>query len=1320
MADLLQHLSSGTDGLGSSAGNASSPLPPMPQLFQLDTIDIVDGWQQELVECYHALAAMTAGKSQMEVHDALQHKASESMRGHGELVNGLVYGILTEPADGAMFFRQLSIVSRDGFAHAVSRLQLLVSAHKFSRLRTDVKQQLFWMIGELARAKAGGTDQVVMQLTRQLRGGDVSQPNVNLCRQVLKLLETHYEWLMGSPTLIATAAYAFGRLVLDHGRMAELRAQESAFVVRLLRERFVDCAMVGRDLVRMLQDVAKIPAFRDLWQDLLSEPHRISAHFSGVDQLLRVPTPRMFLANRLTFDMEARLLFILEHVPTSSYARNLTWFVHRYLGTPESETLFSDIVRYVCGVCHPSNAVLASNIVQRYVFLGGLFRYIRSQVVAANVKLALFFDWLFYDARVDNIMNIEPGVLILARSVDKYAYLTASFVEFLSFVADAYCPPLAYDVRAGIAAAMRDAVEKGVVSSLAPVYEHPRVDQLTRRYMYQLFPQLVPPPPLSAAAALQTADPDDDENGDAGGKGEVGSADSAANGQPQFGGEADSTKRSVAPDVAKFVSIVPPKDIAKIIAALNSVHRASPTPTPTPTPTPALTSAGADAQQLGSIVDPKSLDPVSRMFHDEAAASNSDEQPANISRAEEDIDDSDEDAALLINGAAEDDELDVSVALKDPSLWLFGSTLSDFLDKMKDAADAPEDASLPQLGEAAKDIVNMFAQSEASVQAVATVLSHALGQLGFEDVETNAELEACGEGDSAEHDVMHYVFAAIAGYMPADASVGTGSGASVQPAAGWARCVDLLARLTRRAIDVGFRWLLYSIMDARRPHFYWLYVAQYNAVAAQPPPLRAALSRDMRTLQEQFPALFYTALPLVYEAFPGAVTGNRGIVRAVVAMIDQPQVHRLSVLLTQSKLRLFGARAAQVVGDTMDSADAFEQVCLWQLLAAEVSGDSATIDMLARGLLLARQLDPTANSEAASGLMAVLRSVRPRLPTFGVLLKYVGEVADDDDAAAARLNFCCCVLTTWMRADRAALFGLLPRLPRVDRERIVAWWKTHFGFEKYAAEIDEACEAKVTAAEAVVLAPASAPMPASAVLELTADEAHFDRYLYDDDNGNDGRSKGRLLADASSVQDQEDDEVIAGVLGIGSSESSVSGDTPAAEEQDAPVAAYGPVTEDVSVAESGRGTKRQRSPTLMHSLPPSKVEKTADKLVSKASKASKVEAADARRVTRSLRSNTKQTTAAPVAPAAKRGRRAKANKRPRRNVITSDDDDDDDNNENEDNDNDDKADAKENDAANRNDSEEEDESATGDNGFSTDSSLTSNSSPLVSSSEDDY
>ncbi|KAJ2655177.1 hypothetical protein IWW48_005670 [Coemansia sp. RSA 1200] len=966
-----------------------SPLPQQPQLFYTEPIDVAEAWQQELVDCHARLKATVSGKPQQQAHDLLQQRASESMQHHSELVNGLVYGILTEPDSGAMYFQYLNIVSRDRFLHALSRLQLLAMAPKFARIRAEVRAQLLWIMEEMVRMDIPGIEQIAMTLTRQMRGGDISSGNVQLCRQVLGFLQTNHDWLVRHPMLVALAAYAFGRLVLDHSspRLAELQQRESDFVVRLVRTRFVECAAVGRDLVRMLQDVAKIPAFRDLWHDMLHRPRAVSAHFGGIEQLLRTPTPRVFLANRLTFEMETRLLFILERLPGNAYSRNLTWFVHRYLSTPESETLYSDLIRYIVGVFHPPNAVLASNIVPRYVFLGILLRYVRSQVVAANAKLALFFDWLFYDPATDNIMNIEPGVLIIARSTDKYAYLTASFLEFLNYLADAYLPPMAAEIRASIASAMNDAVEKGVVPSLLPVFEHPRIDMAARRHMYQLFPRLVPPVPAAAAISSisrqQDAEPSD-------------SLDNAGDSDPvsrMFDDGDDASGPQLPEAVAVTVAAAPTPKAPPISDEKNQQERAN-----------VASSSKAEEESLAT------------------GAVGVDDLP------------------LLVDNGGDNDAdshpiTSMQEALDDPSLWIFGSTLRDFAAGILD--EVPASASKDQI----KEIINMYAQSEASSRAVAYILSLAIVDAELEDIET----EATDDSEASEdHDILYYIFEtarplfvangspALLSSMPATAAVATESSPPRR------RIAELLVRLTETRVDVGFRWLLFSLAELSSSNSQSQAYRQYVGAYSQGGSIRSALARDMGILQERFPEHFYTVLPTVYSAFPNEFVGSCAIIKSVVALIDQPQVYRLCVLIARGQLRLFcsGSESSSgvgggslgaltmAVGRAMDGDDAFEQVCLWQLLEAEIAGNAAASSRLAAYILLERNLEPAGCSEAANGLLSFLRSTPPTTELLITLVKYSAgnnTISNNSTFLDERVDFCGSVLVAWGTVFRQQL-----------------------------------------------------------------------------------------------------------------------------------------------------------------------------------------------------------------------------------------------------------------------------------------------------------
>lgn len=90
---------------------------------------------------------------------------------------------------------------------------------------------------------------------------------------------------------------------------------------------------------------------------------------------------------------------------SSQYQRNLNWFIQRFLSTPESEPFYVDVVRYLVAGWYPSNQILQSDIVPRYVIIGSMLRSIKNKTIVANVKMALIYDWLFFTP-TDNIMFI--------------------------------------------------------------------------------------------------------------------------------------------------------------------------------------------------------------------------------------------------------------------------------------------------------------------------------------------------------------------------------------------------------------------------------------------------------------------------------------------------------------------------------------------------------------------------------------------------------------------------------------------------------------------------------------------------------------------------------------------------------------------------------------------------------------------------------------------------------------------------------------------------------------------------------------------------
>jgi integrator complex subunit 3 len=93
-------------------------------------------------------------------------------------------------------------------------------------------------------------------------------------------------WLDKNSFLVASVVYTYLRLIDDHGgnhtqALAPLRQKEVTFTVALLREKFNDCLVIGRDLVRLLQNVARIPEFEALWKDIYNNPKVLGPNFTG-------------------------------------------------------------------------------------------------------------------------------------------------------------------------------------------------------------------------------------------------------------------------------------------------------------------------------------------------------------------------------------------------------------------------------------------------------------------------------------------------------------------------------------------------------------------------------------------------------------------------------------------------------------------------------------------------------------------------------------------------------------------------------------------------------------------------------------------------------------------------------------------------------------------------------------------------------------------------------------------------------------------------------------------------------------------------------
>ena len=154
------------------------------------------------------------------------------------------------------------------------------------------------------------------------------------------------------------------------------------------------------------------------------------------------------------------------------------------MSTPESQSLRVDLLRYILAVVHPTNEQLNAGLVPLWAVCGWLINACTSVIDAANLKLALFYDWLLYDPKKDNIMLIEPAMLLMYNSMKINATITnaaaavaaaaalitvnvtSMLFHFLCRISTKYFWPIHEQILTGIMHSYKDSVEKRVISSL--------------------------------------------------------------------------------------------------------------------------------------------------------------------------------------------------------------------------------------------------------------------------------------------------------------------------------------------------------------------------------------------------------------------------------------------------------------------------------------------------------------------------------------------------------------------------------------------------------------------------------------------------------------------------------------------------------------------------------------------------------------------------------------------------------------------------------------------------------------------------------------
>lgn len=124
-------------------------------------------------------------------------------------------------------------------------------------------------------------------------------------------------------------------------------------------------------------------------------------------------------------------------------------------------------------------------------------------MAVSNAKLALFYDWFFFDSEKDNIMNIEPAILVMHHSMRSHPAVSATLLDFLCRIITNFYPPLTDKVRTGIFSSLRQILDKRVLPSLLPLFDNAKLDRELRNMIRETFKEFCVQPATESSSKME-------------------------------------------------------------------------------------------------------------------------------------------------------------------------------------------------------------------------------------------------------------------------------------------------------------------------------------------------------------------------------------------------------------------------------------------------------------------------------------------------------------------------------------------------------------------------------------------------------------------------------------------------------------------------------------------------------------------------------------------------------------------------------------------------------------------------------------------------
>ena len=160
----------------------------------------------------------------------------------------------------------------------------LASNQNFDLLDPEVLKQLLWLNDKLTEnhSRVDWAPDIYIWLMRQILGGSTSESNIWLTTAILESIYRNLSFTRQNQRLVQYIVYNFTRLIQDHKNHLKLRQHEIDIVMDLISEDITLVVTLGKDYLRLLQQVCHIEEFETLWTRICHKPESFgNSNFHG-------------------------------------------------------------------------------------------------------------------------------------------------------------------------------------------------------------------------------------------------------------------------------------------------------------------------------------------------------------------------------------------------------------------------------------------------------------------------------------------------------------------------------------------------------------------------------------------------------------------------------------------------------------------------------------------------------------------------------------------------------------------------------------------------------------------------------------------------------------------------------------------------------------------------------------------------------------------------------------------------------------------------------------------------------------------------------